>query len=104
MPVNEPSAVDYASLTSSTKAAKSDINLANNPLRYERHAELFAEGHWWFDVCRWHIGANEAAYYDTGISDGSTIKWNDGRSYAYPIPGDEISANPEIAGHQNPGY
>ena len=34
----------------------------------------------------------------------STIKWNDNRSYAYPIPGTEISANPEIAGHQNPGY
>jgi hypothetical protein len=104
VPVDATSVYDYASLTSPTKAAAEDVNLANNPLRFERHAELFAEGHWWFDVCRWHIGANEAAYYGTGISDGTTIKWNDDRSYSYPIPGDEISSNPEIANHQNPGY
>jgi hypothetical protein len=104
VPVNAPSIYDYASLSSPTKAATEDVDLAKNPLRFERHAELFAEGHWWFDVCRWHIGANEAAYYDIGISDGTKIKWNDARSYSYPIPGDEISANPEIADHQNPGY
>ena len=104
VPVDAPSAFDYVSLTAPTKVAADDINLVNNPLRFERHAELFAEGHWWFDVCRWRIGANEAAYYVTGISDQTTIKWNDARSYSYPIPGDEISANPEIAQHQNPGY
>ena len=104
VPVDAASAYDYASLTAPTKVAADDVNLINNPLRFERHAELFAEGHWWFDVCRWHIGAGEATYYGTGISDGTTIKWNDNRSYAYPIPGDEISANPQIAQHQNPGY
>ena len=104
VPVDAPSLYDYASLSAPTKVSAGDIDLANNPLRYERHAELFAEGHWWFDVCRWHIGSNEAAYYETGISDQTTIKWDDNRSYSFPIPGNEITSNPEIAGHQNPGY
>jgi hypothetical protein len=104
VPTNAASVYDYANLTAPTKADPSDINLTNRPLAFERHAELFAEGDWWFDVCRWRIGANEAAYYATGISDTSPINWNDDRSYSYPIPGTEISSNPEIASHQNPGY
>lgn len=104
VPVNIPSAYDYASLTAATKAGPADPVLKNNPLRFERFTELFAEGQWWFDVCRWRIGAQEAAYYGTGISDGTTIKWDDNRSYSYPVPGDEISANPAVVGHNNPGY
>lgn len=104
MPVNSPSVYDYPSLTSRTLASADDIDLANNPLYYERHAELFAEGNWWFDMCRWRIGAQEAGYYENGISDGSAINWNDNRSYSYPIPGNEISANPLVANQQNPGY
>ena len=72
--INTPSIYDYASLTARTKTDPSDVDLSNNPLRYERHAELFAEGDWWFDVCRWHIGQDEAAYYNIGISDGINYK------------------------------
>ncbi len=104
VPVNSASIYDYSSLTARTKAAADDVDLAYNPLRYERHAELFAEGDWWFDVCRWRIGATEAAYYNVGISDNTPISWSDVRSYSFPIPGNEISANPAVAGHQNPGY
>ena len=63
-PVNSPSAVDYASVTGATPAAAAgDPVLGNNPLYYERWAELFNEGTWWTDICRWHLGASEAAYY-----------------------------------------
>lgn len=104
VPVNSPSVYDYTSLSARTLASADDINLANNPLYYERHAELYAEGNWWFDMCRWRIGAAEAAYYESGIADRNPIQWSDNRSYAFPIPGNEISANPLIAAQQNPGY
>lgn len=99
-PVTGASPVDYASLTAATKAT--DPNLAANPLRYERWAELFNEGHWWFDVCRWRIGAGEAAYYGTTLPTGGRIEWSEQRSYAWPIPNSETSTNPRIV--QNPGY
>ncbi|MGZ3840069.1 MAG: RagB/SusD family nutrient uptake outer membrane protein [Flavisolibacter sp.] len=103
-PVNTPSPYDYASLTDRTKASAADVNLANNPLHYERFAELFAEGHWWFDVCRWRIGASEANYYGNLLPDNHPSQWNDVRSYAFPIPLEEINANPKLEGQQNPGY
>lgn len=102
--VSSSSIYDYPGLTARTKAASDDADLAYNPLRYERHAELFAEGDWWFDICRWRIGASEAAYYSVGISDNSVVQWNDNRSYSFPIPGNEVSANPAVANEQNPGY
>ncbi|MBO9659514.1 MAG: RagB/SusD family nutrient uptake outer membrane protein [Chitinophagaceae bacterium] len=101
-PVNAASPVDYASLTAATKAP--DANLANNPLRYERYAELFAEGHWWFDVGRWRIGAGEAAYFNVLLPTGGASQWSENRSYSFPIPFSEISTNTQLAGQQNPGY
>ncbi|MEO5944500.1 MAG: RagB/SusD family nutrient uptake outer membrane protein [Ferruginibacter sp.] len=101
-PVNAASPYDYASITSPTKAT--DANLANNPLRYERYAELFAEGHWWFDVCRWRIGQGEATFYGNLLPNNTPSRWSDGRSYSFPIPSDEINTNSQISGQQNPGY
>jgi starch-binding outer membrane protein, SusD/RagB family len=103
-PIDAPSPYDYASLTAPTKASSTDVNLANNPLRYERFTELFAEGHWWFDVCRWRIGAAEAAYYGNLLPDNHPSQWSDARSYTFPIPLEEINSNPKMAGQQNPGY
>ena len=101
-PVNAPSAVDYPSLSSPTAAAAaSDPVLGNNPLYYERWAELFNEGHWWMDVCRWHLGASEAAFY--GADAAGALTFPD-KSYAWPIPLLEINANAAIAKQQNPGY
>ena len=97
-PVEGASPVDYASLTSATKAT--DASLANNPLRYERWAELFGEGQWWFDVCRWKIGDKEAAYYGKTIP--GTIQWSDAKSYKLPIPTAEINTNTKIL--QSDGY
>lgn len=98
---NAASPFDYTSLTAATKA--NDPNLSNNPLRFERYVELFAEGHWWFDVCRWRIGKAEATYYGIYLPTGAAIPWSDERSYAFPIPSDEINTNTNI-GKQNGGY
>jgi starch-binding outer membrane protein, SusD/RagB family len=97
-PINAASPVDYATLSSPTKAT--DASLANNPLRYERWAELFGEGQWWFDVCRWKIGNSEADFYDTTIP--GDIQWSDAKSYKLPIPTAEINTNTKIL--QSSGY
>jgi hypothetical protein len=103
LPVDGPSAVDYASLTSATSAAAAgDAVLGNNPLYYERWAELFNEGQWWQDICRWHLGKSEAAFYVKNMAT-STLSFPD-KSYAWPIPLLETNANAKISGQQNPGY
>ncbi len=96
-PVNGASPVDYKSLTDVTKAP--DPVLKNDPLKYERWAELFGEGHWWIDVRRWQLGPQEAAYYQRVR--GGTIQW-EATDYAQPIPIDEINSNTSMK--QNPGY
>ena len=107
LPINSPSAIDYKSLTDKTSAANPlspDPVLGNNPLYYERWAELFNEGTWWFDVCRWKIGDSEAAYYVSAINATQplTATFSDSKSYTWPIPLSEINTNSKIV--QNPGY
>jgi len=107
LPVNGASAVDYKSLTDKTSAANPvgpDPVLGNNPLYYERWAELFNEGTWWFDVCRWKIGASEAAYFGSAINATQplTATFSESKSYVWPIPLTEINSNSKIK--QNPGY
>jgi hypothetical protein len=98
LPVDQPSSIDYKSLSDKTMA--SDEVLSHDPLKYERYAEFFGEGSWWFDVCRWKIGSKEAAYYKQVR--GGAINWDDKVDYAQPIPTSEIETNPSIG--QNPGY
>ena len=104
-PINSASIYDYTSLSGATKAASTDASLANNPLAYERFAEFFAEGQWWFDVCRWKLGQNEQQYYVNALADGTAIAaWQD-KMYYYPIPSAEMSSNKKItAADQNLGY
>lgn len=92
--------IDYTSITSKTPAT--DAVLGNNPLYYERWAELFNEGSWWFDVCRWQIGKSEAAYYGTAVNLNGPIQWDDSKSYVWPIPQSEINSNSKII--QSAGY
>lgn len=99
--INAASPVDYASL-SATTVAIGDPVLGNNPLYYERWAELFNEGHWWFDVCRWRIGKSEATYFGTAINLTGPIAFDDSKSYVWPIPISELNSNSKIK--QNPGY
>ena len=99
LPINTPSAFDYPSLTAPTSATPAD-HLGNDPLKYERWAELFAEGQWWFDVRRWRIGAQEAAYF--GSVKAGPLVWADYK-YALPIPEVEMNNNNKIQ-KQNDGY
>lgn len=101
-PINSPSAVDYTSLTAQTKAIDDPV-LGNNPLYYERWAEFFNEGQWWFDVCRWRLGKSEAAYFKSTIT-VSNLQFNESKSYSWPIPLDEFNSNAKISGQQNPNY
>jgi hypothetical protein len=113
-------AYDYQTLTDATMADPSDIDLANNPLRYERYVELFGEGGWWFDVCRWGIGTNEAAYYVYGsaeyysftgtppqnsliVASNWTGNGTNSKAYHFPIPDVEMATNTAIQ-RNNYGY
>ncbi|MBD5338735.1 MAG: RagB/SusD family nutrient uptake outer membrane protein [Bacteroides sp.] len=86
------SPVDYASLSAQTMAARNNPQdlLANNPLRYERWAELFAEGQWWYDIRRWEILENEMKVYKK--TRYGNLTYIGERGYAQPIPKSEIEA------------
>jgi len=109
LPVDAPSAVDYKSMTDVTPAnSATDPILGHNPLYYERWAELYNEGSWWFDVCRWRIGKTEADFYQNALNvhEGTlSSQWSDAKSYVWPIPLTELNSNPKItSADQNPGY
>lgn len=95
-----PSAYDYTSLADRTRAYFDTDPLANDPLRYERWAELFAEGQWWFDIRRYRIGQAEADYYQE-TSHGN-ITWKGNESYVQPIPQLELERNSNM--RQSTGY
>lgn len=86
----QPSQYDYKSLNDRTMAAAgnaADI-LGNDVIKYERWAELFAEGQWWYDVRRYEILENEVKVYPT--STYGNAKYIGERQYAQPIPLTEI--------------
>lgn len=91
---------DYTSLTDRTRAYYENDPLAYNPLRYERWAELFAEGQWWFDIRRYRIGDSEASYYKE--TSHGPITWKGECSYVQPIPQLELERNPNMK--QSQGY
>jgi hypothetical protein len=97
VPISTPSIYDYASLTSRTKTVSPTDHLANDPLRYERWAELFGEGNWWFEVRRWDMGKQEALYYKKVM--GGKLEWFD-TNYSFDIPTLEMNSNSLI--EQNP--
>jgi hypothetical protein len=99
-PVHTPSPYDYATMTDRTKTLDPNDHLANDVLKYERWAELINEGNWWFDVRRWDIGEQEAAYYKK--SNSGNLVWVGQRAYAWPIPQVELNANSLMV--QNPGF
>ena len=93
LPINAVASNDYKTLTDKTMALGTGDHLANDPLKYERFVELFAEGSWWFDVCRWKIGDKETAYYKT-VKAGN-LAWDD-KKYALPIPRAEVDNNTKL--------
>ena len=103
---DQPSPVDYGSLHDRTRTADPSDHLANNPLLYERWAEMFGEMRWWEDVRRLRIGKEEADYYKTVSGPGaakSNIIWKD-TNYAMPIPTTEFESNLSSGMVQTPGY
>jgi len=86
-PSDSPSPVDYKTFNDATMAPVGD-HLHNDVLKYERWAELFAEGQWWFDIRRWEIGQQEIAYYKT--TRNGTLTYNGIGYYVQPIPQTEI--------------
>jgi len=102
-PINASSPVDYSSLTSATRAPANDLVCYNNPLRYERWAELQGENSWWFDVKSWKLGQQETDYYHYVTNYGGVIlTWED-RRYYYPIPTSDIETSNGLV-LQNAGY
>jgi hypothetical protein len=97
---DSPCPYDYKSLTERTKTADNNDPLANDVLKYERWAELFAEGQWWWDVRRWKIGNAEADYYKE--TRHGNITWKGDESYVQPIPQLELERNENI--QQSAGY
>ena len=81
---------DYTSLTSTTCAATwepTDV-LAKDVIKYERWAELFGEGQWWYDVRRYEILENEMKVYKN--TRYGKLQYLGERCYAQPIPLTEI--------------
>lgn len=97
---NSTSPYDYTSLTDRTHAFYNDDPLAYDPIKYERWAELFAEGQWWFDVRRYKIGQQEANYFKE--TSHGPITWKGDCSYVQPIPQLELERNPKM--RQSEGY
>ena len=86
---NSTSPYDYASLTAATPAAANLPNdlLAHDVIKYERWAELWGEGQWWFDVRRYGILENEMKVFNTTRNGSPTYME---RCYTCPIPKTEI--------------
>lgn len=83
-------------------------------IRNERSKELIGEGFRFSDLKRWAEGFTRTCDYSLiGLSSlddvvdpgylGITYTATDTR-FVWPIPQDEMSVNPQLAGQQNPGY
>jgi hypothetical protein len=87
-------------MTKSGKTVDPQDHLANDVIKYERWAELFAEGDWWFSIRRWKIGSQEKDYFQsTRVGD---ILFNGDFFYVQPIPKIELERNPNL--QQSTGY
>lgn len=82
-------------------------------IRKERAKELIGEGFRISDLRRWGLGFTRTANYVNEYEDVPTIlvqvSLNNSYTpgdyrYVLPIPSDEMDANPQLKGHQNPGY
>jgi hypothetical protein len=91
---------DYTSLNQRTKTVDPQDHLAYDVIKYERWAELFAEGDWWFSIRRWKIGTQEKDYFkSTRVGD---IQYNGDFFYVQPVPKIELERNPNL--QQSAGY
>lgn len=84
-----------------------------NEIRAERTKELIGEGFRISDLRRWNLSFSRSVDYPEDLSEMSEIYVRQGAAVAYtvgdyrylwPIPKDEMDANPQLNGEQNPGY
>lgn len=73
-----------------------------NAIDVERRRELFMEGHRWFDLRR--TGQSIARGGDCAAPATACALPSTSFRWIWPIPQNEIKANPNIAGQQNAGY
>ena len=88
-------------------------NALRNEIRTERAKELIGEGFRISDLRRWGLGFSRGYAYtgeflltpDALVPTSRDNVYTPGdHLYVLPIPIDEIETNPQLAGHQNPGY
>jgi hypothetical protein len=88
------------------RSEASEIDLSGNQLVEaiitERRKELPFEGHRLFDLKRLQRGFTRGS--DCTLTNGNCIVEYPTDLYAWPIPINEINANPVIRSQQNPGY
>lgn len=76
-------------------------------IQIERRKELVGEGHRWFDAKRYGLGFNRGAAPGDGdcpnTAPDCSIEAGDFR-FVFPIPQDEILANPAMKNQQNQGW
>jgi hypothetical protein len=102
-----------ASLPPLSGLSKDDFRTA---LQKERRVELAGEGLRYFDILRWKTAEYALNgpvygmdYVDSVTGEDKTIivetrKFDKNKNYLWPIPESELRLNPELTGHQNPGY
>ena len=82
-------------------------NLLRDLIRNERLKELCYEGFRWLDLKRYGEGFTRMASQADELSyvQGLNLQVSaDNTQWLWPIPQEEIDANPQIKGQQNPGY
>ena len=82
-------------------------NLLRDLIRDERLKELCYEGFRWLDLKRYGEGFTRMASQADELSyvQGLNLQVSaDNTQWLWPIPQEEIDANPQIKGQQNPGY
>ena len=80
-----------------------------NEIRDERTKELYGEGFRLNDLKRWHIGFTRSAGQDPsflqqGPNYAVCTREADDPYFLWPIPEDEIQANPQMKNEQNEAY
>ncbi len=84
-----------------------------NEIRKERARELIGEGFRMSDLRRWGLGFSRGTNYKNEYQMATQILVGTSMSTTYepgyykfvlPIPSNEMETNPQLAGHQNPGY
>lgn len=79
-------------------------------IKAERRRELLCEGFRLSDLKRWHEGFERSEGQKTGtvinkLGNVHRLKYDaDDYRLVWPIPQEEIDANPQIKSQQNPGY